>query len=211
MVYGSRRSLEVPQKGPEHQGNVVEFRPKLAHPVVEESPSPARAGRREADVAIARREALRLQLGGAPTDRQLSSEKLRLNEQLGILRTERTTLKKELLKSDAKRDADRASRLKDIESEIAIIEVRRTDIGYWLSLNKTEVLDDAANVEVLPVREIDILRRDRFALQEELSQIGTGVFSYFKRRSLEAKLRDIDQQTRVLLDQQQHDEAVAAK
>ena len=108
MVYGSLLSLDVPQKGPEHQDNVVEFRPKLAHPVVEEVLSPIKANRREADVTIARREALRLQLGGAPTDRQLSSEKLRLNEQLGILRTERTALKKELLKSDAKRDADTA-------------------------------------------------------------------------------------------------------
>lgn len=211
MADGSSSSFEGIQKGLEQQSEIVELRPKLSPPEEEKAPSQAREQRRDADVTIARRETLRLQLGGAPTQRQLSFEQMRLNEQLGALRTERMELKKELLKAGAESSEDRSSRLKEIESEINTIEVRRADIGYWQSLHKTEDPDTMANTEAIAEQEIDTLRRERSALQEELDQAGTGLFSFFQRRSLESRLKVIDQQTRALLDRQRSEEALAAK
>lgn len=211
MADGSMGSVEDIQKRVEQAGSVVELRPKLYLPEKEAVPSAAKEKRRDADVTIARREALRLQLGGSPTQRQLSSEQMRLNEQLGTLRAERSALKKEILKPDAERSEERALRLKKIETEMSAIEVRRADIGYWLSLGGTEGADVAADVENSPVGEVDALRRDRAALQRELDQTDAGVFSFFKRRRLESQIKEIDQRTRAIIDRQRGEESIAAK
>lgn len=211
MADGSMNSFEGIQRGAEQKSTVVELHSKLPPAATEMASVQAKEKRRDADVAIARREALRLQLGGAPTARQLSAEQMRLSDQLGALRAERMALKKELLTADAKRNEDRAARLAKIESEMALIEVRRADVGYWQSLEKEEGLSAMPNPEAIPEQEIDTLRRERSALQEKLDQIGTGILSYFKRRGLEARLKVIDQQTRALIDSQRNDQAAAAK
>ena len=211
MADGSSGSFEMINKEAEQKREVIQLRPQLSEDKPEGSSVEAKKTLREQDITIARREALRLQLGGAPTPRQLSSEQMRLNERLGLLRAERMALKKELLAAGAERNEDRSSRLKEIESEMALIEVRRADIGYWQSLEETKSPDTMPNLEAAPEQEIDVLRRERSALQEELDQAGAGIFAFFKRRSLESRLREIDRRTRVLVDSQRSREEIAAK
>lgn len=216
MADGSRGSFEDINKVAEQRGKVSQLRPessegKPEQRSVEAKNVEAQKRLREQDMAIARREALRLQLGGNPGHRVLSSEQMRLNGRLGVLRSERTTLKKELLKIDARRDTDRTSRLADIESEIRLIEVRRADIGYLISLENREEIGNVTNVEAPPVPEIDILSRDRSALEQELDRTGDGIFTSLKRRRLEASIRAIDQRVRELMDDQRSEDAMAAK
>lgn len=190
--------------------SVVELRPTLP-PLGQEnevSSSLAKGKRREVEMTSARRKKLLLQLGDAPTKRKLSSERMKLNEQYGTLRAELNALNKESL-NGASRSEERSLRIKEIETEMNLIRVRRDDITYFLSLDIAEADDQVADVKDSTMAETDKLRRVRDDLEKELNQTGASILYYFRRRKLELQIREIDQQTRASMNRQRRGEAAA--